>query len=105
MQHVNVPAHHRLIGPPGRYAGLAIELVEDSIHSRHDRGLELIETLRAIHSVADTRDDIGSEWRLPVEGGADRGGHAGAQVHDRPDQRRRADVDATPKHSSVVSPG
>src|SRR5258708_35303925 len=102
MQHRHIADHHRLVGPVGRYAGLAIELVEDSIHGRHDRGLELFETLRAIHRMADTRDDIASEWRLPVEGGADRGGHAGPRVHVRPAPRRRAAVERTPE--SLLSP-
>ena len=97
MEHGRVADHDRLIRTLGRDRGLPIEPIQDPIHRRHDRGSQLIDAVRPVHRVADTRDDIGSKWSLAVERGAHCRGHPRAQVHQRADQRGRADVKRDPE--------
>ena len=97
VQHRHVADHDRLIRARRSHARLGVELIEDSVDRRHDRVPELVDAVRAVHRVADARDDVGAERRLAVEGGTHRGGHPCAQVHQRPDQRCRADVERDPE--------
>jgi hypothetical protein len=46
-----------------------------------------------LHPVADPRNDVGTKWRLAVQGRANRLRHAGTQVHQGADHRGRAEIE------------
>ncbi len=97
VKHGHVADDDRLVGSVGRDACLGIELVQDPVHRRHDRDLQLVDALRSCHRVAYARDDVGAVRCLAVQGGAHSGRHARAQVHERPHKRRRAHVERDPE--------
>ena len=96
VQHRDVADDDCLVCLLRRDASLAIKLAEDRVHRADHRVLQLLDRLRSVHAVADTRDDVRPERRLAVEGRQHRRGHSGAQVHQRPDEGGRPDVKSDP---------